>query len=53
MPVGAWRELGDLQARLGDPEAARLAWRTYLDRATTADDRWIVEDSLTGLEAKP
>lgn len=50
-PVGAWRELGDLQARLGDPEAARLAWRTYLDRATTADDRWIVEDSLTALES--
>lgn len=52
-PVAAWRELGDLQARLGDPGAARLAWRTYLERATSADDRWIVEDSLTGLESKP
>jgi len=52
-PVAAWRELGDLQARLGDPEAARVAWRTYLERATAADDRWIVEDSLTALEAKP
>lgn len=52
-PVAAWRELGDLQARLGDPDAARVAWQTYLDRATTADDRWIVEDSLAGLGAKP
>lgn len=52
-PVAAWRELGDLQMRLGDPEGARGAWRTYLDRATTADDRWIVEDSLTGLGTEP
>lgn len=51
-PVAAWRELGDLEARLGTPEAARAAWRTYLERATTADDRWIVEDSLTALESK-
>lgn len=51
-PVSTWRELGDLQARLGDPDAARLAWQTYLDRGTTADDRWIVEDSLAGLGAK-
>ena len=51
-PLAAWRELGDLEARLGQPEAARTAWRTYLERATTADDRWIVEDSLTALESK-
>ena len=51
-PVAAWRELGDLESRLGEPEAARAAWRTYLERATTADDRWIVEDSLTALESK-
>ena len=49
-PVAAWRELGDLEMRLEDPQAAAAAWRTYLDRATTADDRWIVEDSLTALE---
>lgn len=49
-PVTAWRELGDLEMRLGDPQAAAAAWRTYLDRATTADDRWIVEDSLSALE---
>lgn len=48
-PVAVWRELGDLEARLGDPNAARAAYRTYLERATTADDRWIVEDSLNGL----
>jgi predicted Zn-dependent protease len=51
-PVAAWRELGDLQSRLGEPQAAAAAWRTYLDRAATADDRWIVEDSLTALEPK-
>lgn len=48
-PVAVWRELGDLQSRLGDASAARTAYNTYLERATTADDRWIVEDSLAGL----
>ncbi len=48
-PVSVWRELGDVQARLGDKTAARAAWNIYLERATTAEDRWIVEDSLTGL----
>lgn len=48
-PVGVWRELGDLQARLGDPVSARTAYQTYLERATAADDRWIVEDNLAGL----
>lgn len=51
-PVAAWRELGDLQSRLGEPDAARDAWTTYLERATSADDRWIVEDSLAALENK-
>lgn len=48
-PVAVWRELGDLQGRLGDKDAARAAWTIYLERATSADDRWIVEDSLTAL----
>lgn len=48
-PVAVWRELGDLQRRLGDVGGARLAYQTYLERATTAQDRWIVEDSLAGL----
>lgn len=49
-PVAVWRELGDLQARLGDPEGARDAYEIYLERATAADDRWIVEDSLASLQ---
>lgn len=49
-PVAVWRELGDLQARLGDPAGARRAYETYLEQATAADDRWIVEDSLASLQ---
>ncbi len=49
-PVAAWRELGDASARLRDTDAARQAWTAYLDNAAAADDRWIVEDSLKGLE---
>ena len=48
-PVAVWRELGDLEGRLGNRDAAREAYKTYLERATSAEDRWIVEDSLTGL----
>nr|WP_281378605.1 M48 family metallopeptidase [Brevundimonas lenta] len=48
-PVAVWRELGDVQARLGRNAEARAAWRTYLERAPTAEDRWIVEDSLAAL----
>ena len=51
-PTAAWRELGDLEFRLGNTDAARTAWQTYLERAVTADDRWIVEDSLAQLEPK-
>lgn len=45
-PRAAWRELGDLEKRRGDTAAASVAWSRYLDVATDADDRWIVEDSL-------
>lgn len=48
-PVAVWRELGDLEARLGDPAAAAAAWRTYLKATPEADDRWIVEDNLSRL----
>ncbi len=51
-PEAAWRELGDLERRLGNPDAAREAWTAYLDLAPSADDRWIVEDSLTALKAE-
>ena len=48
-PVAVWRELGDLEARLGDNVAAATAWRTYLEASPEADDRWIVEDNLSRL----
>jgi predicted Zn-dependent protease len=48
-PVAVWRELGDLQAKLDDAPAARGAWQHYLELAVSADDRWIVEDSLKTL----
>lgn len=48
-PPAVWRELGDLQARLNDPDGARTSYQHYLDLAVSADDRWIVEDSLTSL----
>lgn len=51
VPVPAWRELGDAERRLGNPEAARAAWNRYLQLSPDADDRWIVEDSLNRLEA--
>lgn len=49
-PAAVWRELGDLEGRLGDPAAARAAYGRYLAVAPSADDRWIVEDSLTALD---
>ncbi|MEH6663918.1 MAG: M48 family metallopeptidase [Brevundimonas sp.] len=49
-PAAAWRQLGELSARMDDPEGAARAWRTYLEIAVGADDRWIVEDSLNALE---
>lgn len=45
-PVDVWRELGDLQARLGRPAEARISYETYLAKAADADDRWLVEASL-------
>ncbi|MFZ5668365.1 MAG: M48 family metalloprotease [Pseudomonadota bacterium] len=48
-PVAVWRELGDMQVRLGKAAEARTAYETYLARATGADDRWLVEASLKKL----
>lgn len=49
-PPAAWRQLGELSARMDDPQGAARAWRTYLEIAVDADDRWIIEDSLNALE---
>lgn len=48
-PPSVWRELGDLEAKLKNPAAARSAYEKYLAAAPAADDRWIVEDSLKSL----
>jgi len=48
-PVAAWRELGDARRREGDVAGARSAYETYLARAATADDAWMVQDSLQSL----
>jgi hypothetical protein len=49
-PAGAWRELGEAEARAGDVKAARNALRTYLERATYEQDRALIEARLDELE---
>ena len=49
-PAAAWRELGEMNRRLGDTAQALTAFRSYLDHAPDAEDRWLVEDSITALE---
>ena len=49
-PVAAYRELGNLEARLGNADAARNAFNQYIALAPQADDLWIVEDQLSRLE---
>lgn len=49
-PAEAWRELGEVSRRLGDPAAALAAFQIYLERAPDAEDRWLVEDSIVSLE---
>lgn len=48
-PVAVWRELGDMQVKTGAPAEARASYETYLAKAPTAPDRWIVEASLKKL----
>ncbi|GAA0390462.1 hypothetical protein GCM10009093_16340 [Brevundimonas terrae] len=50
VPVAAYRELGALEARLGNGAAARTAFNTYRELAPQADDLWIVEDQISRLE---
>lgn len=45
-PVAVWRELGDMQVKLGKTADARSSYETYLVKAPDADDRWLVEASL-------
>jgi len=45
-----WRELGELHRKAGQTADARAAWDTYLARAPSAQDRWLVEASLKALD---
>ncbi len=49
-PVDAWRELAEMNRRLGDKDRALAAYRAYLKQAPQADDVWLVEDAIKALE---
>jgi predicted Zn-dependent protease len=49
-PPEAWRNLGDYDLQAGDRAGAGSAYRTYLERAPGAQDRWLVEASLKKLD---
>jgi tetratricopeptide (TPR) repeat protein len=48
-PAQAWRELGSVLHAAGEADKAKAAYETYLARAPSADDRWLVEASLKTL----
>jgi hypothetical protein len=52
-PAGAWRELGDIEQRDGNTDAARTLYTTYLERAPNAEDRALVESRLAQLGGAP
>lgn len=45
-PIAVWRELGDMQAKVGKADEAKASYEAYLAKAKDADDRWLVEASL-------
>lgn len=49
VPVAAWRELGDIRKRDGDNVGARAAYEAYLNKASDADDAWLVRDALASM----
>jgi predicted Zn-dependent protease len=50
-PAAAWRELGEARRKAGDAAGARTAFATYLQRAPSAEDKWLVEATLAKLPA--
>jgi predicted Zn-dependent protease len=48
-PVTVWRDMGLLAMKSGDKENARRDFQTYLDHASKADDRAMVEFYITQL----
>ena len=49
-PAALWRELGEIYRRDNDTAKARVAFETYLARAPSAEDTWLVEESLASLK---
>lgn len=52
-PAEAWRNLGDLAMAAKDNAAAIEAYQAYLVHAPQAQDRWIIEDTLSQLKPGP
>ncbi len=52
-PAEAWRNLGDMAMASKDHAAADAAYKAYLIQAPDAQDRWIIEDTLSQLKAGP
>lgn len=50
-PAAAWRELGDIERRDNNAEAAATNYRTYLEHSPTAEDRVLIEARLAELGA--
>jgi len=50
-PSIAWRNLGDLALRDGETSTAHSAYQTYLSRAPTAQDRWIIDAAVKAMAA--
>ncbi|MEQ1812222.1 MAG: M48 family metalloprotease [Terricaulis sp.] len=51
-PAAAWRELGDLERRDNNPQAAATHYRNYLERSPDAEDRALVEARIQNSEQR-
>lgn len=52
-PPEAWRSLGIVYVRTGDPAAARDAFTRYLELAPDAEDRDLIKNQIVDLQAAP
>ena len=50
-PSIAWRNIGDLALRDGETSTAHSAYLTYLSRAPTAQDHWIIDAAVKAMAA--
>jgi beta-barrel assembly-enhancing protease len=49
-PPEAFRELGDLARKQGDPEITQAAYRRYLSVTPVPQDAWLVRETLEGMK---